>query len=111
MNSGRESVLLARRAVVLAVALVGASAGFGYTAATGFDWWLQRFGTAARQFDIVRIDHFRGFAACWEVPGRDDTAVHGRWVAAPGRARRSAEGPLRAHPRTNRAPGLFTPRR
>jgi 4-alpha-glucanotransferase len=36
-------------------------------------------------FDIARIDHFRGFAACWEIPGGDTTAERGRWVEAPGR--------------------------
>ena len=36
-------------------------------------------------FDIARIDHFRGFAACWEIPGGDKTAERGRWVEAPGR--------------------------
>jgi 4-alpha-glucanotransferase len=35
--------------------------------------------------DIVRIDHFRGFAACWEIPGGDKTAERGRWVEAPGK--------------------------
>src|SRR2546423_7056355 len=34
--------------------------------------------------DIARIDHFRGFAACWEIPGGDTTAERGRWVEAPG---------------------------
>jgi hypothetical protein len=35
-------------------------------------------------FDVVRIDHFRGFEAFWEVPGDDTTAVNGRWVKGPG---------------------------
>jgi 4-alpha-glucanotransferase len=51
----------------------------------GFTWWADRFRSALRMFDIVRIDHFRGFAACWEVPGEDKTAEHGTWVEAPGR--------------------------
>jgi 4-alpha-glucanotransferase len=51
----------------------------------GFDWWLQRFGTAARQFDIVRIDHFRALEAYWEIPASATSAKDGRWVQAPGR--------------------------
>ena len=48
----------------------------------GFAWWIARFRAALRMFDIVRIDHFRGFAACWEVPGGDKTAELGTWVKA-----------------------------
>jgi 4-alpha-glucanotransferase len=50
----------------------------------GFAWWAARFRQAMSMFDVVRIDHFRGFAACWEVPGGDDTAEKGSWVNAPG---------------------------
>jgi len=53
--------------------------------AEGFSWWIERVRAALRTFDIVRIDHFRGFVASWEVPGRDKTAEHGRWVDVPGR--------------------------
>ncbi|MCB1704985.1 MAG: 4-alpha-glucanotransferase [Halioglobus sp.] len=53
---------------------------------TGFDWWLQRFASAARQFDIARIDHFRGLQAYWEIPAGATSAREGKWVAAPGRA-------------------------
>ena len=52
---------------------------------TGFSWWLQRFASAARQFDIVRIDHFRALEAYWEVPADAVTARAGHWVPAPGR--------------------------
>jgi 4-alpha-glucanotransferase len=48
------------------------------------DWWIVRIRAALRLFDILRIDHFRGFAASWEVPAGDETAVRGRWVEAPG---------------------------
>jgi 4-alpha-glucanotransferase len=48
------------------------------------DWWIGRLRSTLRLFDILRIDHFRGFAASWEVPAGDETAVRGRWVAAPG---------------------------
>jgi 4-alpha-glucanotransferase len=50
-----------------------------------FKWWLARVRATLQLFDIVRIDHFRGFAASWEIPGGDKTAERGRWVEAPGR--------------------------
>jgi 4-alpha-glucanotransferase len=53
--------------------------------ADGFKWWLERVAATLHTVDIVRIDHFRGFAACWEIPGGDKTAERGRWVTAPGR--------------------------
>jgi 4-alpha-glucanotransferase len=51
----------------------------------GFKWWIERVRAALRLVDIARIDHFRGFAACWEIPGGDQTAERGHWVEAPGR--------------------------
>ena len=51
----------------------------------GFKWWIERVGAALKLVDIARIDHFRGFAACWEIPDGDQTAERGRWVEAPGR--------------------------
>ncbi|PYT01695.1 MAG: 4-alpha-glucanotransferase [Acidobacteria bacterium] len=51
----------------------------------GFGWWIERIRSALRTVDILRIDHFRGFGAAWEVPGGDATAEHGEWVDAPGR--------------------------
>jgi 4-alpha-glucanotransferase len=50
----------------------------------GFKWWIQRIHTTLETFDIARMDHFRGFAAAWEIPGEDTTAERGRWVEAPG---------------------------
>ncbi len=50
----------------------------------GYQWWLERIRLILEMVDIIRLDHFRGFAGYWEVPGRAKTAVHGRWVAAPG---------------------------
>lgn len=50
----------------------------------GFDWWIARMQTELSRFDIVRIDHFRGFEACWEIPAREKTAVNGKWVQVPG---------------------------
>lgn len=51
---------------------------------TGFDWWIRRMRHMKEQVDIVRIDHFRGFAAYWEIPAEEDTAMNGRWVESPG---------------------------
>ncbi|MCB1676328.1 MAG: 4-alpha-glucanotransferase [Halioglobus sp.] len=52
---------------------------------SGFQWWLQRFDSASRQFDMVRIDHFRALQAYWEIPAAATSARDGRWVPAPGR--------------------------
>jgi 4-alpha-glucanotransferase len=51
---------------------------------SGYQWWIDRFRMAFTQADVVRIDHFRGFYNYWEVPGDAETAVHGRWLYAPG---------------------------
>jgi len=50
----------------------------------GFQWWIERVRATFAVVDIARVDHFRGFAACWEIPGGDKTAERGRWVEAPG---------------------------
>lgn len=50
----------------------------------GYAWWLQRMKTALTLFDFVRIDHFRGFEAYWEIPASAETAMEGRWVPGPG---------------------------
>ncbi|MGC8973388.1 MAG: 4-alpha-glucanotransferase [Thermoproteus sp.] len=50
----------------------------------GFRWWLDRLRYTLSVFDYVRLDHFRGYAAYWEVPAGEKTAVNGRWVPAPG---------------------------
>lgn len=50
-----------------------------------WQWWIDRINSLLEMVDIVRIDHFRGFAACWEVPFGDRTAERGRWVEVPGR--------------------------
>jgi 4-alpha-glucanotransferase len=50
----------------------------------GFSWWVERLRMAFRLTDIVRVDHFRGFAGYWAVPASEDTAVNGRWLPAPG---------------------------
>ena len=50
----------------------------------GFGFWIARVKAAERLFDLTRIDHFRGFDACWTVPAGETTAEHGIWVKAPG---------------------------
>ncbi len=54
--------------------------------ADGYSFWVDRMRTQLRLFDLVRIDHFRGFEACWEIPAAEPNAIHGRWVAGPGDA-------------------------
>jgi 4-alpha-glucanotransferase len=64
----------------------------------GYTWWIGRMRAAFEMFDLVRMDHFRGFEAYWEVPAGETTAVNGRWVQGPGaalfRALEDALGPL-----------------
>jgi 4-alpha-glucanotransferase len=55
-------------------------------AATGYEWWVKRLRHAFSLFDIVRIDHFRGFQSYWEVPAAAETAIDGHWAPGPGRA-------------------------
>jgi 4-alpha-glucanotransferase len=57
---------------------------------TGFSWWLARLRTQLNQFDLIRIDHFRGFEAFWSIPGDSHDARLGQWVKAPGEAFLSA---------------------
>ncbi len=52
--------------------------------ATGYDWWVRRMRAAFAEFDVVRLDHFRGFESCWEVPAADTDAVRGHWAPGPG---------------------------
>ena len=56
------------------------------TAFHGFNWWVERMKSALFLYDRVRIDHFRGFEAYWEVPATEKTAINGRWVKGPGEA-------------------------
>jgi 4-alpha-glucanotransferase len=57
---------------------------------SGFHWWLERLLTQLELFDILRIDHFRGLEAAWEIPADEETAINGNWVKAPGKALLSA---------------------
>lgn len=52
----------------------------------GFKWWISRFESTLEFVDIIRVDHFRGFEAYWEIPADEETAVNGRWVKGPGQA-------------------------
>jgi 4-alpha-glucanotransferase len=76
----------------------------------GFDWWIDRIRRACQLYDIVRLDHFRGFEAYWAIPADEETAVNGEWIKAPGlelfRALESALGPL---PLVAEDLGLITP--
>jgi 4-alpha-glucanotransferase len=52
----------------------------------GFDWWVSRIRRSRELYDVIRLDHFRGFEAYWAIPADDDTAINGKWVKAPGGA-------------------------
>jgi 4-alpha-glucanotransferase len=55
-------------------------------AAEGYAWWIRRIRQAMSLFDLIRLDHFRGFVAHWEVPRGSPTAAPGRWLPGPGAA-------------------------
>ena len=50
----------------------------------GYSWWIRRLGAAGKLYDVIRMDHFRGFEAYWSVPFGDNTARNGQWVKGPG---------------------------
>lgn len=78
--------------------------------ATGFDWWIRRMQAAFQLYHMVRLDHFRGFQAYWEVPASEPTAMNGRWVEAPGEALFDAlRGALGEVPIVAEDLGLITP--
>ncbi|WP_051261453.1 4-alpha-glucanotransferase [Desulfovibrio inopinatus] len=52
--------------------------------AEGYGWWTRRVAHNLTLYDAVRIDHFRGFAAYWEISAHEETAIHGTWVDGPG---------------------------
>lgn len=53
-------------------------------AAQQYDWWARRLGAVLSMVDLVRLDHFRGFAAAWHVPFGSENAIHGQWIKSPG---------------------------
>lgn len=59
---------------------------WSYMQQNGFRWWLDRMGESFAQFDLVRIDHFRGLEASWYIPASEPTAIHGEWRDVPGKA-------------------------
>jgi 4-alpha-glucanotransferase len=75
-----------------------------------FDWWVDRIRRSVDLYDIVRLDHFRGFEAYWAIPAAEETAVNGKWTKAPGlelfRALEASLGPL---PLVAEDLGLITP--
>jgi 4-alpha-glucanotransferase len=52
--------------------------------ADGYRWWIERMTAALSLFDLVRMDHFRGFEAYWSVPAGEATAINGQWIKGPG---------------------------
>jgi len=64
----------------------------------GYIWWMNRLKHVFQNVDLVRIDHFRGFSAYWEIPSDEKTAEKGRWIDGPGeaffRSMRRDVGPL-----------------
>ncbi len=64
----------------------------------GYAWWIARFRSALQQVDVVRLDHFLGYEACWGVPAGAENAINGEWVQGPGselfRAVEHALGPV-----------------
>lgn len=50
----------------------------------GYQWWIKRIDATLKMVDILRIDHFRGFEAYWEVPAGEKTAINGKWIKSPG---------------------------
>src|SRR5690606_12148401 len=55
-------------------------------AKTGFQWWIERLQHNFRMFDIVRLDHFRGFYDFWKIPATDVNAMNGKWTRGPRHA-------------------------
>ena len=79
-------------------------------AETGFRWWIDRVAAAFANLDMVRVDHFRGLEAYWEVPAGETTARNGRWVKGPGAAMFEAlEGALGKLPIVAENLGVITP--
>lgn len=76
----------------------------------GFDWWIDRIRRSRELYDLVRLDHFRGFEAYWSIPAEEETAINGEWVKAPGlelfRTLEAALGPV---PLVAEDLGLITP--
>ena len=75
-----------------------------------YDWWVERVGRSRELYDIVRLDHFRGFEAYWSIPADEETAINGEWIKAPGLDLfRTLETKLGALPLVAEDLGLITP--
>ena len=61
----------------------GTSLDWDITERPAMDWWILRIGYSYRLYDIVRVDHFRGFEAYFSIPYGDETAVNGHWEKGP----------------------------
>lgn len=76
----------------------------------GFEWWVNRIRRSHELYDLIRLDHFRGFEAYWSIPAHEETAINGEWVKAPGldlfQRLETALGPL---PLVAEDLGLITP--
>jgi 4-alpha-glucanotransferase len=57
-----------------------------YMKQDGFNWWVNRMRGTLELFDLIRVDHFRGFESYWEIKADAETAIDGRWVKTPGKA-------------------------
>lgn len=76
----------------------------------GYRWWNQRFQRSLQQFDIIRVDHFRGFEAYWQIPAEAPNAIEGQWVKGPGeKPFRAAEKEFGELPIVAEDLGLITP--
>ncbi len=76
----------------------------------GYGWWVDRVRRSCQLYDIVRLDHFRGFEGYWSIPASEETAVNGEWVKGPGMALFSAlEQALGPLPLVAEDLGLITP--
>lgn len=80
------------------------------SAASGHRWWIERFRASLKMFDLVRLDHFRGFEAYWEIPANAPTAQAGNWVKGPGTDFfRAVQAELKALPFVAENLGVITP--
>jgi 4-alpha-glucanotransferase len=80
------------------------------SAASGHRWWIERFRASLKLFDLVRLDHFRGFEAYWEVPADASTAQEGKWVKGPGAEFfRTVKAELKQLPLVAENLGVITP--
>ncbi|MGA8273223.1 MAG: 4-alpha-glucanotransferase, partial [Candidatus Sulfotelmatobacter sp.] len=80
------------------------------SAASGHRWWIDRFRGSLKMFDLVRLDHFRGFEAYWEIPANALTAQGGKWIKGPGAEFfRAVKAELKALPFVAENLGVITP--